>query len=451
MKTENHIPLPDGLSRGGRRKCMRTRNSLYMKVLWLLAAAVLAASAPAAVVVAQSGRPAPTPTPTTAPTPEPAPRFVVAPDEDRYRIIYTPGWDGPLRPGGDEADRVRHSRMNNFVAQLNEAGARGYRLLTVVNGWLPVAVVELDGVQHEYGWFETRYVGRSSGDVQRLYTRFFNMYRKQAAGGFRLAEHFVTQRQCAHFSTGFFRVEERCLFKDLYLLERRRGVEQARQTRLAVVAPGVRSNQMGDELTAQLRDGLAEGLRPAYAFSRYSVLLEEPWAARDTAAGAADFRVVTQTGGESDELEKAVNALARQGYRIHLNNYGVVLMRRDAQNATPTEYLWLDAKEKNFARRLAEAEEAGAVYRMTSPDGERDEARLVFERRLAGGGRRRDYRMFRIDLMFAENVAERKVAVGVSPQTRAAMADIGRLLRQGYFVRDLFWTDAPYLLLERPR
>ena len=430
---------------------MRTRDAIYAKVLWLFAAAVLAAAAPAAGGAAQSGRPAPTPTPTPAPTSTPAPQFVVAPDEDRYRLVYTPGWDGPLRPGGDEADRVRHSRVNNFVARLNEAGARGYRVLSIVNGWLPVAVVELDGAQHEYGWFETRYVGRSSGDVQRLYSRFFNMYRKQAAGGFRLAEHFVTQRECAHFSTGFFRIEERCLFKDLYLLERRKGVERTRQTRLAVLGPGVRSNQMGDELAAQLRDGLDEGLRPAYAFSRYAVLLEEPWAALAPAAGAADFRVVTQAGGESDELEKAVNALARQGYRIHLNNYGVVLMRRDARDAAPAEYLWLDAKGKNFARRLAEAQEAGAVYRMTSPDGERDEARLVFERPLAGGGRRRDYKMFRIDLQFAENVAERKVSVGASPQTRAAVADIGRLLREGYVVRDLFWADAAHLLLERTR
>jgi hypothetical protein len=126
-------------------------------------------------------------------------------------------------------------------------------------------------------------------------------------------------------------------------------------------------------------------------------------------------------------------------------------MRRDTPDATPAEYLWLDAKEKNFARRFAEAQEAGAVYRMTSPDGGRDEARLVFERPLAGDGRRRDYRMFRIDLRFSENAAERKVSVVVPPETQAAVADVGRLLREGYVVRDLFWTDAAYLLLERTR
>jgi hypothetical protein len=52
-------------------------------------------------------------------------------------------------------------------------------------------------------------------------------------------------------------------------------------------------------------------------------------------------------------------------------------------------------------------------------------------------------------LQFAENAAERKVSVGVSPQTRAAVADIGRLLKEGYVVRDLFWADAPHILLER--
>jgi hypothetical protein len=435
---------------------MRTRNALYAKVLWPFAAAVLAASAAAAGARAQSGRPSPTPTPTPTPTyapaPEPAPKFVAAPDQDRYGLVYPLGWHGPLRHGGGrEADRVRHSRMNNFVARLNEAGGRGYRLLAVVNGWMPVAVVELDEVQHEYGWFETSVVGHSSGDVARLYTRFFNMYRKQAAGGFRLAEHFVIQRECALFSTGFFRVEERCLFQDLYLLERRKGVERARQTQTAVVNPEARSARFGDELTAQVVGGMTDGLRPAYAFSRFALLLEEPWATRDPATGATDFRVVTQTGDGRSDFERAVNELARQGYRMHLNNYGVAVMRREAAGVTPAEYLWLDAKEKNFARRLAEAQEAGAVYRMTSPDDEGSETRLVFERTPAGDGRRRDYKVFRVQLQFAENVAEERVSVGLSPQTRAAVADIRHLLGEGYAVRDLFWADAAHILLERTR
>jgi hypothetical protein len=435
---------------------MRTRNALCAKVLWPFAAAVLAASAFAAGARAQSGRPTPTPTPTPGttygPAPESAPKFVAAPDEDRYRLVYPLGWQGPLRHGGGrEAARVRHSRMNNFVARLNEAGARGYRLLAVVNGWMPVAVVELDEAQHEYGWFETSLVGRSSGDDRRLYTRFFNMYRKQAAGGFRLAEHFVIERECAFFSTGFFRVEERCLFQDLYLLERRTGVERARQTQTAVVSPETRPGRFGEELTAQVAGGLTEGLRPVHAFSRFALLLEEPWAARDPAAGAADFRVVTQTSDGRGDFERAVNELARQGYRMHLSNHGVAVMRREAAGGTPAEYLWLDAKDKNFARRLAEAQEAGAAYRMTSTDDEGRETRLVFERTPAGDGRRRDYKMFRVELQFAENVAEVRVAVGVTPQTRAAVADIGRLLGEGYAVRDLFWTDAAHILLERTR
>jgi hypothetical protein len=435
---------------------MRTRNALYAKLLGPFAAAVLAASAFAAGARAQSGRPVttptPTPTPTQGPAPEPSPKAVAAAGVGRYSLIYPLGWEGPLRPASRrEADGVRHSRMNNFVARLNEAGAHGYRLLAVVNGWMPLGVVELDDVQHEYGWFETALVGRSSGDAGRLYARFFNMYRKQAAGGFRLAEHFVTGRECAVFSTGFLRVSERCLFRDLYLLERRKGVELARQTRMAVVDPDVRPARLGDELTAQAVGGLAEGLRPAYAFSRFGLLLEEPWAAGDAPAGAADFRVLAQTGDGRSDFERAVNELARQGYRMHTNNYGVAVMRRADGVATPAEYLWLDAGEKNFARRLAEAQEAGAVYRMTSPDEGGAETRLVFERTPAGDGRRRDYKVFRVELQFAENVAAKTVSVRTSPQTKAALEEIGRLLSDGYAVRDVFWADAAHLLLERAR
>src|SRR5215213_5898502 len=168
---------------------MATRNAIHVRVLCLSAAFVLAASLLAPGARAQAGRPIPPPTPTPTPTPapaaQPAPKFVPAPGEDRYRLVYTPGWDGPLRPGEKEIDAVRHSRMNNFVALLNEAGARGYRLRAIVDAWMPVAVVELGEAQYEYGWFETA-VGARGGDYGRIYTRFQKFYAKQAAGGLRL-------------------------------------------------------------------------------------------------------------------------------------------------------------------------------------------------------------------------------------------------------------------------
>jgi hypothetical protein len=432
---------------------MRTRHAPHLHLLRLAAAVLLAASALSAGARAQSGRPAapptPTPTPTPQPTPQPAPKFVPAPGEDRFRLVYATGWDGPLRPGRDDADAVRHSRLNNFVARLSEAGARGYRLLSVVNGWMPVAVVELGEAQYEYGWFETAVVARSSGDVSRIYTRFQNQYAKQAGGGLRLSEHFVTERVCALFSTGIFRVDERCMFKDLYLLERPKGVERPRQVRLAVSFPGGRPGRAsGDELTAQVSEGLTQGLRPAYVFSRFALLLEEAEGPRDASPGAAEYRLVSGDGGD---LEKRVNELARQGYRVHLANGGVVLMRRVAGEAAPAEYLWLDAREKSFAQRLAAAQEAGAVYRMTYPDDEWDESRLIFERALAGDGRRRDYKVFPVELQFDENVAEKKVTTALAPQASAALKEVERLLKDGYVVRDLFWADAPRLLLERGR
>src|SRR5688500_15270983 len=137
------------------RKALQAKAPQLAALLRVTSAAVLAASALAAGARAQSGRsaPPPTPTPTPAPRPQPAPRFVPAPGEDRYRLVFAPGWDGPLQADGEEADRARHSRMENFVARLNEFGARGYRLLAAVNGWQPVAVVELGEAQYEYGWF----------------------------------------------------------------------------------------------------------------------------------------------------------------------------------------------------------------------------------------------------------------------------------------------------------
>jgi hypothetical protein len=124
-------------------------------------------------------------------------------------------------------------------------------------------------------------------------------------------------------------------------------------------------------------------------------------------------------------------------------------MRRGGADTAPAEYLWLDAKEKSFARRLAAAQEAGAVYRMTSLDGEGDEARLVFERAPAADGRRRDYKVFRIELSFEEYAAEGKVKTFFSPQTLESLREVARLVKEGYVVRDLFWADAAHMLLER--
>ena len=420
------------------------KTSLAARAGALCCSAVLALSARPPHASAQSGRVV-----VAKPTPElaaPPPKaegvpatFVPEPGAEKYRLVYAADECGGVagcEPAG------RHARFNSFIKQLNNAGARGYRLMSVTNHVSPFAVMRLDGAPYEYGWFET------GNETWYASGGFFGVFGQQAKGGFRLAERFFVSKYCEWRDPNDFLMGEECTVTELYLVERRKGVEKPREFYLAGSMPGWRS-RMAEQLTAQVRERLDRGLYPTHAFSRFEVLLEE---VEGVAGARPEMQVVTLGTWGKGDIDKKVNEAARQGWRLAVVGHKVAVMERAAAASPPATYVWVKAKEKDFEKRLAQLRESGAVYRMTYPDGDGQETRLVFERGAAGSPRR-DYRVFKFESQDALKVTGRKLRPGdlLGPPTKESVQAFEQLLKEGYEVRDLFVSDKVSALLERPQ
>lgn len=417
------------------------KTSLTVCVVALLSSAAVVLSASSLNASAQSGRVGATPTPEVVATPkaeEVRATVVVEPGAEKYRLVYATDECGAT-PGCEPS---RHARFNSFIKALNNAGARGYRLVSVTNRISPFAVVRLEGEPYEYGWFE------SSSETWYASGGFFGVFGRQAKGGFRLAERFFISKYCTPLFPEEPVMGEECTVTELYLVERRKGDERPREFWVAGSMPGWRS-RMGEQLTAQVRERLGKGLRPTHAFSRFEVLLEE---VEGQAGAPPEMQVVTLGTWGKGDIEKKVNEAARQGWRLAVVGHKVAVMQRPSAPAPPATYVWVKAKEKEFEKRLTKLRESGAVYRATYPDGDGQETRLVFEK-AADGAPRRDYRVFKFESQDALNVAGRKPQPSdlLGPPTYESVREFERLLKEGYEVLDLFVSDRVSALLERPQ
>ena len=423
---------------------------IFDKVIRATVCAVLAF--PFSSPAAQSGRvvekpPAPTP----APQSTPLGRVNVRPNIDGngalYRLVFPVEFEGKINfKHGQEIeamDMTRRSRFDEFVKRLNEAGSQGYRLTSVIATYPSVALFKLDETQYEYDWFETNSrLAFSVGGFEEKYAGLM-------ARGFRLADHSLLSRFCEDIDPDNSLLGEECRFKHLFLVERQKGVGSPGRFERVGAVP-VRGSKPAEELTTQVRKKQAEGFYPTSLFSAFEVLVEQPPKGDERPAGAPDVQVVRASSfWERDNLEEKVNEAARQGYRLAMVNKGIAVMYRPAGGATPVTYVWVKANDKRFEKRLAQLQEGGAVYRMTYPDEEGDETRLIFELG-AGGGVRREYKVLTFEFKIAENAAAMKVRVDLTPSGARALKALDKLVGEGFSVRDLFYSNNAGVILERP-
>ena len=212
----------------------------------------------------------------------------------------------------------------------------------------------------------------------------------------------------------------------------------------------VRGSKPAAELTARVKEKQAEGFYPTSLLSAFEVLVEQPPERDAGPAEEPDVQVVRASSfWERDNLEEKVNEWARQGYRMAMVNNRIAVMYRPAGAATPVTYVWVKAKDKRFEQRLAQLRESGAVYRLTYPDDEGDETRLIFEQG-AGGGPRHEYRVLTFEFKVVEDAAALKVHVDLAPSGVEALKSLGRFVKEGFSVRDLFYAGNAGVILERP-
>jgi hypothetical protein len=147
--------------------------------------------------------------------------------------------------------------------------------------------------------------------------------------------------------------------------------------------------------------------------------------------------------------------LAQRGYRLALIHNQVAVMRRSRDTTAPVSYVWLDSwKKKSFEPELARLQDSGAIYRMTYPDSDGGEYTLIFEQPSVDTGKRREYRVLKVEFQETENFADQKMDIDLTPSSKETIKMLNSLVKEGFVVRDLFVSDdldaeSASLLLER--
>lgn len=418
----------------------------------LRASLLIVSTTPFLIASAQSGRvvpaPQPTPTPTSRDTvtkqPDAKSKPVIAAGADEYKLVFPAGYEGKRSYRMDKERkalaRATSSELSNFIEQLNKAGAQGYKLTSTVNRGFPVGIARLDEVQYEYEGFDT------TSNLFFTVVGFEEKFAEPSRRGFRLADHFLISKYCEYLDPDNSAMGENCEFIHRFLLEREKGIEKPGPHMLVDSAPGWRAQQ-GVEMSARIKEALAEGFYPTTVLSKFEMLLEQTHKSDERLADKPEVQVVTSS--LRDDVKNKVNELAKQGYRLALTGNGIAVMYRNGDSATPVTYVWLKAKDKSFEKQLAKLQESGALYQMTYPDDDGEEARLVFEQQPVNEGQRREYRVLKFEFQFTENAAEGKVHIYLAPSSKETMNTLNRLAREGFAVRDLFVSNEVGVILER--
>ena len=419
---------------------LKTRTSVRSRHAWRFSVVVLALSFVGALgqlsAFAQSGRPIQQPTPTPAPV-STVPATTFGRDKDPYKVVL------PKSPGVD-------TNLDSLVKQLNEAGEQGYKLISVVYRWqpksasvrreyfVPVAILKLDDVQHEYAWFETtsNSVVTINGFERKIY--------ESAKQGFQVVDRFLISSECnpenvlAMISGG---EGEACQLKDLFLLHRRKGAVEPREFIVArsPVRAGFKVKNEAD-LTSQIMKNLKDGFHPVEVFSKWEILLAHTEHTMEPSSDTPDVKVVMSLGLTT--VREKVNALGKQGYRLATMDKGTAVMYRYGETTKPFAYQWLKAGDKSFDKELAKLQADGAVYRMSYPEPANVKNRLVFEQGPVVDGERREYKVLPLDFL-VDHDGELKtpnadVQINLADSSKQAL---NTLASEGFVVRDLFVSD----------
>jgi hypothetical protein len=371
-------------------------------------------------------------------------------DLELYKLIFPTGYEGKLKVKYDDVDRNRQLKYKNFVAQLNQAGAQGYKLAIVIKGY-PFAVMKLDEGQYEYASFETE-----SG-LFFAKGGFSEKFAEYARQGFRLINHmqvgatYTTEGSVSYGAGGVIDKSgqsERVTYNDAYLLEREKGVNRPVEYMLAASGPTWRA-RMDEELTGQVKEQMSRGLYPTTAFSRYEVLLQQPEKSENITTESLEIRIVTKPNIKSGGAEKKINELAQQNFRLASVSRDIGIMYRNSETREPLSYVWLNASKKDFDKQLAKVQAAGAAFRMTYPDGWGEAKYLIFEQPIGKRAETHEYRVIKLSLQRTEDAALNQVLTTFTASSIKAIEEMNYLIKQGFRIRGVFGMIEPKILLER--
>ncbi|MGH9879218.1 MAG: hypothetical protein ACRD5H_16430, partial [Nitrososphaerales archaeon] len=327
---------------------------------------------------------------------------------------------------------------------LNKAGERGYRLTAL--GSPLIGIVSLGAVQYEYAWFET------ISDI--LFYKIYKFglqekYAQLAEQGYSLVDRNYLGSVCKSPPDDAIIPLDYCIYRDLFILEREKGVETPKHFKHVWHEPSWSQWSPDAPLTRQINEFMAWGFNPTLALSKCEVLLQRNTDKGEFLPEGTELKVVT------GNVKKKVNELARQGYRLALIHNEVAVMRQSRDTTAPVSYIWLDYwKKKSFEPELARLQDSGAIYRMTYPNSEGGEYTLIFEQPSVDAGKRREYKVLKIEFQETENFADQKMDIDLTPSSKETIKTLNSSVKEGFVVRDLFVSDYPAdkrasVLLER--
>ena len=221
------------------------------------------------------------------------------------------------------------------------------------------------------------------------------------------------------------------------LMQKVKTLNQPNQFWLAQSSPG---KPKADELTELVKEGLATGFVPTHIFSKFQILMQKTADQSELSPDKSEVLVLTAPkwrGGDKG-FQLKINELAQQGYRLALIESEIALLYRRKKDATPTSYIWIDAKKKNFDQQLAGLQASGASFQMTYPNNSGEMTNLIFQQDGVGDGKQREYKVLKLELNSIENVVERKVVSDLSPASKEEVKRLNRLAQEGFEVRSIF-------------
>jgi hypothetical protein len=350
----------------------------------------------------------------------------------------------------DKVKVVVSRKLDDFVKALNEQGRLGYRLEKTVgygdpNHWNGfAAVLHLDpGHRYEY-----------KSDPVPADAKFgdpLNYYPKR---GYTLA-HTYAVTQCPGFEAydpnnppNVYTPKE-VETRGNVLLFMRRDAASA-QTKEYKVFKGLFTLDGGQKRELQdALDATPAGFRPVrFLFSTWgSVAFQAMLVAERDLNEAAPPKVGYQLVKEVFGFEEEVNKLAAAGSRYagggRNGSVKFALLARQAGDTHAYTFKDLHQHQKEFPRMVA----AGNRYvglladDPTCDSGEtQSQQKLVFER-AAVGDPAREYRVLEL--------SDRKNARKPGVLSDAAVSELERLLADGFRVRDIFYVDGLYAILEK--
>ena len=369
------------------------------------------------------------------------PQSIANEDDNKYKLVFPVSYDGSLNWKFGEYDQMIRSERNSFVEQLNQFGSKGYKLISAIREF-PVAIVKLDESQYQYIWFETI----SPFDFTK--SGFQEKQAEMAKQDFHVVEHFFISRSCEPLYAEDISLGEKCQYKDLFLFEKQKDFKKPFEQILVNAFPGWGAKPSVD-LEMQVDEKLAEGFYPTKVFSAFEILLMKAKDKNDLLSDKPDVRIVRSSWGNTN-LEDKVNELAKKGYRLAMAQNGIAVMYRNSETAQiPVLYVWVKADKKNFEKELAKLQAKGAIYRTTYPNEKGTENNLIFEQKLKDDGKRREFRILKFEFDSKENKQEKKVYIDLMPSSKEAIKTMNKLVKEGFEVKDLFYTDKVSVILER--